>query len=46
MMAASGQCNVATELVQKLKNEGKFANENQNCSLKIELTIESLLNEV
>jgi len=29
-----------------VKNEGKFVNENQNCCLKIEINIQSLLNEV
>ena len=45
-MAASGQCSVATELVQKVENEGKFVNGNQNCCLKIEINIQTLLNEV
>ena len=45
-MAASGQCSVTMELVQKVKNEGKFVNENQNCCLKIEINIQSLLNDV
>ena len=43
---ATGQCSVATEFVQKVKNEGKHVNENQNCCLKIEINIQSLLNEV
>jgi len=45
-VAASGQCSVATELVQKVENEGKFVNGNQNCCLKIEINIQTLLNEV